>query len=197
MAALILAERQLSSLPNPGRHEAELRMFRAGGMLVLYNAVEASARAGIEAIYDEVAIHGVTFDELRPSIRKRIIKDFKTNFAGDKGDTLTAIAAEIATAPFNVEKLFSGNVDARKIKEKALVYGFPTVTDFRLTADGADLVTVKASRNDLAHGLKSFGEIGRDYTAHSLYRLGSRVMNYLEAILIQIDVYLDDGDYIG
>ncbi len=197
MAALILAERDANSGGPLSRRDHELRMFKAGGMLVLYNAVEASARSGIEAIYDELSLNNVTFDDLRDTIKKRIVRDFKSNFSGDHGHTLSALAIEIVSKSFDPSGLFSGNVDAKLIRQKGLEYGFSTESEYKRTSHGADLVTVKRHRNDLAHGLVSFGEVGRDYLANDLYRLSTRVLNYIEAILIEIDTYLDNGGYIA
>lgn len=197
LASLVLAERQLNAGTIPSRHEAELRMFKAGAMLVLYNAVEASARGGIEAIYDEIAVHQIPFDDLRPTLKKKIVQDFKSNASASDGDQISALAREMISRSFDAEKLFSGNVDARKIREKSRIYGFPVSSVYGLTHDGGDLVVVKSKRNDLAHGLVSFAEVGRDYTARDLYKLGKRVVRYLEAVLLQIDVYLDNGDYIA
>lgn len=197
LASLVLAERQMDAGNLPSRHDAELRMFKAGGMLVLYNAVEASARGGIEAIYDEMAVNQVTFDDLRSDLKKRIVQDFKSNFSGADGGQINVLAQEIISGSFNAEKLFSGNVDARVIREKSSIYGFSIDSEYDRTHHGSDLVTVKRSRNDLAHGLISFGEVGRDYTARDLYRLGQRVLRYMEAVLLQIDSYLDNGDYIA
>lgn len=197
MAALVLAERDAIRGGPLARHDAELRMFKAGGMLVLYNAVEASARSGIEAIYDELSLNNASFDDLRDTIKKRVVRDFKSNFSADNGHSLGSLAVDIISRSFNPSELFSGNVDARVLKQKALEYGFSTDSEYKRTSHGADLVTVKNHRNDLAHGLVSFGEVGRDYLATDLYKLSGRVLNYMEAVLLQIDQYLDEGGYIA
>lgn len=197
LATIILAERQINSGHIPKRHESELRMFKAGAMLVLYNAVEASARGGIEAIYDEMAVHRIPFDDLRPELKKHVVQGFKKHFSNNDGDKITMLAHEMIAKSFNVAKVFSGNVDARVIREKSDIYGFSITTDYATTHDGSDLVVVKGTRNDLSHGLVSFGEVGRNYTARELHNLGKRVLRYMEAVLVEIDTYLDNGGYIA
>ncbi|WP_295198709.1 MAE_28990/MAE_18760 family HEPN-like nuclease [uncultured Brevundimonas sp.] len=197
MASLLFAEKQLAAGSIPSKHEAELRMFKAGAMLVLYNVVEASARGGIEAIYDEMAVNQVTFDDLRPALKRRIVQDFKANFSASNSDRISLLAHQMISESFNAEKLFTGNVDAKLIRDKAAIFGFNADTDYDKTHHGSDLVVVKRKRNDLAHGVVSFSEVGRDYTARDLYRLGQRVTRYIEAILLQVDAYLDNGDYLG
>ena len=47
--------------------------------------------------------------------------------------------------------------------------------DSRKCCNGFDLLSVKANRNDLAHGFKSFTEVGRDKTADELLVIKSKV----------------------
>lgn len=90
--------------------------------------------------------------------------------------SITAISIDIITVGFDNQDLFSGNIDARKIKDTAIEYGFSYSTDTRKTSNGFDLLSVKANRNDLAHGFKSFTEVGRDKTADELLVIKSKVI---------------------
>jgi predicted phage tail protein len=92
--------------------------------------------------------------------------------------------------------LFSGNVDAQKIKEIAQHYGFSTDTEARRTKNGADLLTVKYNRNQLAHGWESFGNIGREKNAPELLEIQKRVVRYLKEILQNIEKYLNNQEYL-
>jgi len=80
------------------------------------------------------------------------------------------IAHDIIQECFEPEKLLSGSLDARKIKEFANQYGFSTAImpinfDGQLTHISSDnLLTVKNQRNDLAHGVYSFAACGKDFT---------------------------------
>jgi hypothetical protein len=66
--------------------------------------------------------------------------------------------------------LFSGNIDAREIRETAKSYGFSDKTDGMKTQNGNDLLKIKTNRNDLAHGDKSFSDVGKDASAEELYK---------------------------
>ena len=88
------------------------------------------------------------------------------------------------------KKIFSGNVDAKKIKEIADKYGFSHQTDSKFTKNGAKLVTVKEKRNDLAHGEISFQECGKDYTIQDIIAIKNEVIKYLEEILNNIEQFL-------
>ena len=112
LSVLLLAERRLGGGPDR-RHEEELKIFRAGALLIIYNAIEASARLGILAIYDEISRTGTSFDDLRESFRVRVLHDFK-NVGAAQYDSLRAIAIDMIDSSFDPEKVFPGNVDAKK-----------------------------------------------------------------------------------
>lgn len=55
---------------------------------------------------------------------------------------------------------------------------------------------IKRNRNDLAHGSKTFEEIGRDHTASELRLLARRSMRYMDGILNNVALYLDGERYL-
>ena len=55
---------------------------------------------------------------------------------------------------------------------------------------------IKNKRNDLAHGNKSFAEIGRDITVEELLTIKEEVIAYLEQILNNINQYITRQDYL-
>jgi hypothetical protein len=87
-------------------------------------------------------------------------------------------------------------VDARLIKEIAEKYGFSCKTEPTKTKDGQNLLVVKSNRNDLAHGVKSFEEVGRDQTIEELLEIKQEVIEYLRQILQNIKIYLDNQEYL-
>lgn len=89
-----------------------------------------------------------------------------------------------------IEDLFSGNVDARKIRDTATEYGFSHLTDYAKTGHGLDLLIIKSNRNDLAHGYKSFAEVGKEETADELLEIKKKTVSYLREILQNIEQYL-------
>jgi DNA-binding phage protein len=55
---------------------------------------------------------------------------------------------------------------------------------------------IKNKRNDLAHGNKSFAEIGKDITVEELLKIKEEVTAYLEQILNNINQYITGQDYL-
>jgi hypothetical protein len=174
-----------------------LRTLKASGFLLLYNLVEATMRNAIEAIFDELKNEGVSYDRIRPELKKIVLKNLRKRNTDDLYTSIIEVSIDIISASFDPQDVFSGNIDGRKIKDTAIKYGFSHVTDTRRTHDGTDLVIVKTNRNDLAHGFKSFTEVGRDKTADELLAIERRVVKYLRQILQNIEAYLENREYLA
>ena len=98
---------------------------------------------------------------------------------------------------FDKQDLFSGNVDGRLIKNIAKDYGFSPNTDYGKTGDGKDLLIIKENRNDLAHGFKSFAEVGKAKSPDELIGIKNKVVKYLREILENIEQYLAKQEYLA
>ena len=180
--------------------------LKATGYLLLYNLVEATMRNAIETIFDELKMQQVSFDDVRKEIKKIIInhvrdKDIQSTDTLLQG--LRNISVDIISVTFdalvkkeNKKRLFSGNVDAQKIRNIAKIYGFSSQTNKSKTQDGSDLLTIKTNRNDLAHGFKTFEEIGNKATADELLKIQKRVICYLREILENIEIYIYNQEYL-
>jgi hypothetical protein len=174
-----------------------LHVLRAGVFLITYNLVEASIRSGVEAIHDEMAVQRVNFGALNNEIRKEVVKGFKKKAKPERDYAMADLPVDIVAAALDVEYEFSGNVDARLIRSVSEIYGFSTDSDRSRTYNGADLLTIKTNRNDLAHGLKTYDEVGRDFTTKQLVGISFRAMNFISAVLGNISTYLDNSGYLA
>jgi MAE_28990/MAE_18760-like HEPN/Ras family len=172
------------------------KTLKSNGFLLLYNLVESTMRNAIEAIFDELKNKAISFDDLKPKIKIVVLQNLKNRSPKKIHLTINQISTDIITATFEREELFSGNVDARLIKEIAEKYGFSYQTEFAKTKNGQNLVVVKSNRNDLAHGIKSFEEVGRDKTIEELLEIKEEVVEYLRRILENIRDYLDNEEYL-
>lgn len=173
------------------------KTLKATGFLLLYNLIESTIRNAIEAIFDDLVKQNISFDDLREEVKKIIIQNFKNNKSSENLlNAINNIALDIISASFDKGKLFSGNIDARKIKETAEDYGFSHRTNARKTQNGNDLLKIKTNRNDLAHGFKSFEEVGKNATADELLQIKKRVICYLREILENIENYILQEEYL-
>ncbi len=172
------------------------KTLKASAFLLLYNLIESTMKNAIEAIFDELQNQGVSFDKIRPELKKIVLQNFKGRNPDKVLQKIVDISLDIITAGFDKEKLFSGNIDAKLIRDTANKYGFSAKTDYAKTSDGSDLLIVKTNRNDLAHGIKSFAEVGKDKSADELIEIKNKVVKYLRQILENIETYLDNQEYL-
>lgn len=175
---------------------ARVNVLRAGTFLILYNLVEASLRASIEAIHDAIVSQAIPFQQLRESIRRDVMRSFKTRLDPDIQKNMVDVPVELVAVALDVTAgyPFSGNVDAKKVREVADIYGFQIIAN-PSDRNGADLLTIKTARNDLAHGLKTYEEVGRDYTTSDIKELSTRALGYVEAVLRGVDGFLAARDF--
>ncbi|WP_193197878.1 MAE_28990/MAE_18760 family HEPN-like nuclease [Nostoc sp. MG11] len=172
------------------------KTLKASGFLLLYNLIESTMRNAIEAIFDDIRKEGVSFDQVSVELKKVVLSNLKKRNPDKLLSAITAISLDIIAAGFDKQDLFSGNIDAKLIKKLADEYGFSHKTDPTRTGNGNDLLTIKSNRNDLAHGIKSFGEVGRDKSAEELLEIKNKVLKYLKQILINIEIYLNNKEYL-
>ncbi|MBP0017141.1 MAG: hypothetical protein J7647_06215 [Cyanobacteria bacterium SBLK] len=172
------------------------KTLKANGFLLLYNLAESTMRNAVEAIFEELNTNEISFDDLKPEIKKIILKNLKKRSPDNIYSEISRISIDIIVVSFNRDELFSGNVDAREIKKIAKNYGFSSDTNYDTTKHGENLLKVKSNRNDLAHGFRSFEKVGRDYTIEELIEIKQEVIKYLEQILNNIQDYLNNQEYL-
>ncbi|NEI26818.1 MAE_28990/MAE_18760 family HEPN-like nuclease [Rhizobium ruizarguesonis] len=171
-------------------------VLKAGSFLILYNLIEATARSAIDAIHDDMIATKVTFEELRPPLRSEVIRGFKRRSNPEAHRDLTDIPVSLVAASLDTEHSFSGNVDARMLRDLGDVYGFSTVSDKERTRNGADLLTIKTNRNDLAHGRKTYEEVGRAYTSREILSLALRATFFIDALVLNVASYVGQREYL-
>ncbi|MDZ4725565.1 MAG: MAE_28990/MAE_18760 family HEPN-like nuclease [Leptospira sp.] len=171
-----------------------IRTFKASSFLLLYNLMESTVNNAIEAIFDEFLEKSISFDSCRKAIRRTILDNLKQHNVDKILPELNNLPIDIVTKTFIKNDIVSGNVDARKIRGIADEYGFAHPVTER---GGDDLLIVKTSRNDLAHGNKSFSEIGKDYSVDDVILKKDNIIKYLEAMLDSVAEYIRDQKYLS
>lgn len=183
----------LSPTPlNPQDYDSLLKTLKANGFILLYNLVESTMKNAIEAVFDEFRAKGVSFDDCREEVRQIALSNLKAHNPDKVFIALTPLAQKVLSETFRKEKAFAGNVDAKKIREVARDYGFQPPS-----AKSGNLLTVKSLRNDLAHGDKSFADVGKDFGVERLREIKTEVFDYLSEVLANISAYLQNQDYLA
>lgn len=173
-----------------------LKTLRAASLLIMYNLVESAIKSAIETIYDDLKQKKVNFDDVRDELKQVAISNLRRNGKDLLLKQIT-LAADILTIPFKREELFSGNVDAKKIRETAAKYGFSSNSTSPQARGGVGLLVIKTRRNDLAHGDYSFSEVGRDFPVPDLVDLKTEVVAYLTDIVTNIEQYVAREEYLN
>ena len=191
----LIKESQVNNKAKKIDNELE-KTLKASAYLLLYNLIESTIKNAIEAIFDELQNQGISFDGIRPELKKIILVNLKRRNPDKILNEIEDISLDIVKIGFNREELFSGNIDSKLIREKAKKYGFSSQTNYENTTNGEDLYLVKNNRNDLAHGIKSFAEVGNHKGADELIEIKNKVVQYLKEILTNIQRYIDNQEYL-
>lgn len=171
-----------------------IKVLKANLFVLLYNLAESTMRQAITEILDKISSERITYSQASDQVKKMWLdtghKKFKNKSADDIFQSLSRLADDIVDIRFSSDTFGGGNVDGRKIREYSNIYGF-SCTVHRNAKKGVKLYDVKKRRNDLAHGLVSFAECGRNYTVSDLRSTKREVIIFLRGILQNVVRYLD------
>ncbi|MDE9379973.1 MAE_28990/MAE_18760 family HEPN-like nuclease [Vibrio alginolyticus] len=173
------------------------KVCKASCYLLIYNLVEATVMNGVQSIYNRIKDEGLGFSAIMDLLKKV--------WWHSKGESLTSTPkGELIETVYNYYcethsgdaldfKDFvsgvSGNMDADGVRNVCHKYGI------RAVADGRHLGNVKQYRNWLAHGNKSFSDIGQDVTVTQLIEIKSNVFSFLDEYVSNVNTYLDNQCY--
>jgi len=177
------------------KDEELFKILKSNLLIMLYNLIESSISNAIEEIHNNVHSNSVSFNLLKNDFKSLIIKNTKQFNPNDLVSKINDIATDVVKHTFKKDELFSGNVDALKIRELAKRYGFDSDTDYTKTKHGSHLFSIKCKRNDLAHGVYSFAEVGKEYPIEDLKEMKDTTICYISEILDNIESYLTNREY--
>lgn len=178
------------------------KVLIANGFLLLYNLVEATTRNSLCEIFNELVDKEIDYKRLTEKLKRIFLKQNTLNLKEGTFSivklnnqlfdlTMSVINEEVVS--FSKERIdFSGNLDAKKIREIAEEFGFALPI-----SKGDNLLTIKTKRNHLAHGDYSFSEIGRDFSIGDLLSFKKETFMYLEEVISNIEVFLNDNSYLS
>ena len=185
--------------------------LKANLVLLLYSATEATLIQLLDEMHDVIGNNCSSADALNGELLRVVLKTVKK----DKSTTVLTSAAPLHQSLFSywisdwqsrtsakdkrVDGI-SGSVDGLVFYEQLRKFGVvaPTSDDkppSHLTNPA--LQTVKKKRNLLAHGEKSFTDLGRDLAVESLEADSFAVFDTLRKITAEVDKYLRDQRYLA
>ncbi|HBC3969992.1 MAE_28990/MAE_18760 family HEPN-like nuclease [Vibrio alginolyticus] len=173
------------------------KVCKASCYLLIYNLVEATVMNGITSIYNKIKDENLSFSQIMDKL-KRVWWHARAESISSTGrnqviETIYEYYCEtLATSQLDFKNFISGvsgNMNAEGIRNVCHKYGITVVPD------GSELEDVKRYRNWLAHGNKSFSEIGQDTTASALEDAVDRIFNFLDIFVSNINTYLAEEKY--
>ncbi|BDU50402.1 MAE_28990/MAE_18760 family HEPN-like nuclease [Haliovirga abyssi] len=192
----------LSTINDKKTYKNEFLILKSQSILLLYNLIEGSVNKGIEYIIDSINDKMLKYSEIDEKIKIIWYKHKASNIRNkdDYSEILREIEnyinqeVEIDIKKFrkNNSSYFSaGNLDGNAIKkmlEKRFEIDF-SKQEYRLKR-------IKDDRNFLAHGEKSFKEIGRDKSLEELIETKKKSFEFLDSYMEKIEEYIENEKYL-
>ncbi|PSV29650.1 MAE_28990/MAE_18760 family HEPN-like nuclease [Photobacterium sp. GB-72] len=173
------------------------KVCKASFYLLLYNLIEATVMNGITSIYDRIKDERLKFNDIKEDLRKVWWHSKSESIIScPKSEVTETVYSHFVDAINTSEIEFgrfvsgvSGNLSADGVRRVCHKYGIQPVSD------GRDLESIKINRNNLAHGNKSFSDIGQDLTTPQLVEIKERVFIFLDQYVVNVNSYLESNSY--
>lgn len=177
------------------------KILKANGFLMLYNMVESTVRNAIEEIHVAFSNDNLLFSKAILEIQALWIEFSYRNFKEKKSLQILKEFNLIVNDIISIEyqeyiKRFpnndlSGNIDKRVVEGLAEKYKLKKNTRIA----GSGLFTIKTTRNNLAHGNKTFTEVGKSHEISDMKKFKKESVLFLRELLINIEKYINNKEY--
>ena len=182
-----------------------IKMHKASSIIMLYNLVESTVRNAVIEIHDSINSQGVPYKNLSKEAQAIWIEfkynKFKEKKSKDIASQITTILEDIFDVDYerytkkNKSAGFSGNLDAKKIRESVCnKYGLNH--NQRVQDNNGQLLKIKSLRNNISHGNKSYTDAGRNLGENDLKKLRKTTILYLREFLLIVEDFISDKKYI-
>lgn len=156
-----------------------LKIFKANGFLLLYNLIESTVLNSVIAIFDEIQVKGLCYNQVSEKVKKYWFKykykhddNIKEDNLYEKFYNIVEDIVKNVTLDLINKLEYGGSIDAKRIKDIAGSLGADfDYADYDKEKHGKVLVEIKSKRNLLAHGNESFANIGKDITYYGIETL--------------------------
>lgn len=195
--------------------------------LILYNIIESTSVAIIDAIHEDIKLNDIEESYLIEKLYERLLRQLgKYLNEGKIKEVLDlkmpknkSMYIQLLNLAHDKSTIFSGNIDLLKIKKIAEDYGFSTEPIRGEPYNPEDILVIKHLRNKLAHGGYSFSECGKEIIFSdtnvevrtvindngrdkevkitSIAKKVLSVERLFNALFVNLDTYLTDQNYLN
>ena len=162
---------------------------KAAVFLLLYNETEGIIYLLFELLFDNIKTNVIDFSKLKNNMKNQY-KKYNDKLKTKLSETdLLRLDFEMY---LNNVHIFSGNLDARLIRK--LLQDWGIIDDFHFPNE-TKLRDIKDYRNSLAHGDRSFKEVGRNYSIQEISYISGCIYKYLEKVATLFTSFIEKREY--
>lgn len=173
------------------------KVLIANAYLLLYNIVESTVSNSVNAIFQSITYSNCKYDDLTDFFKKLWVKDkIICSSINDTGQIINVFQniINILNRDCSFDNSMnllgiSGNIDAHKIRQISNKIGLSIVSN------GSELEDIKNIRNKLAHGERTFNDIGKDITVNELNSIKEKTINYLDLFVNNVRRFIENKNF--
>lgn len=190
----------IERIENEPIYSDEIKILKSQAILMLYNLIEGTVNKGITSIFDDINDNSLKHDEASEQVRIMWLRYFKLHLNDNGGhqESLSNINSFISThvnidmnifRENNPSYFKAGTLDSVAIKSILKKFAI----DFN--SSEYKLQEIKGERNALAHGEKSFIEVGQEKTVADVKNTMTKVIEFLGLYVTEIEKYINEQSY--
>lgn len=181
-----------------------LAMLKANVFLILYNLVESTIAGCLVTLGESIKSTDTKYAALRGELKTAWVSEFAKT--ADQLNPENRLKLSIRLCEYIADELAidftpaapSGNLDDRRIEELAKRLGIQLsirahtkkAVKREVINDRGALALIRIKRNNLAHGLESFADSGRDRTVRELRAWAVLTIYYLKDVIDSVDQFI-------
>lgn len=186
-------------------NSSKIDTLRSTTYLLLYNLIESTVYNSVISIFDEISDKGLKYFDIVEDVQKFWLNNMYKHDDKKKKETIIETIMNVAIQIFNDtivlasnEINYGGSLDAKTIfaTAKSMKIDIGNVYEiYDENTHGQTLKEIKQKRNWLAHGEKSFIEVGSTSSFGQLEEAKSNVFYFLSKFISAVESYIAKQQY--
>ncbi|MCB0515671.1 MAG: MAE_28990/MAE_18760 family HEPN-like nuclease [Chitinophagales bacterium] len=184
---------------------SKIDMLRSTAYLLLYNLIESTVYNAVISVFDQISDNQLKYFDIIEEVQKYWLNNLYKHDDKKRRETIIETIMNVAIQIFNNaitlasnEINYGGSIDAQTIFKTARSMKIDIGNIHRMyneNTHGQTLIDVKQKRNWLAHGEKSFIEVGSSSTFSELEEAKQYVFDFLKEFIVSVENYITNKKY--
>ena len=186
-------------------NSSKIDTLRSTTYLLLYNLIESTVYNSVVSVFDEISDKGLKYFDIVEDVQKYWLNNLYKHDDKKKKETIIETIMNVAIHIFNdtialtsTEINYGGSLDAQTIFATAKSMRIDIASVHRIydkNKHGQTLIEIKQKRNWLAHGEKSFIEVGSTSSFTQLQEAKDYVFTFLSEFISSVETYIANQHY--